>query len=492
MSKAIGKTLEPLGMKGNGCLRKKSELWCIDSKLYDLRGWYGCHPGGADILEKCCGLEDLTPMFESYHAFGNISSIRCHMSKFEYVAQLLEEDDGGEKKNATTPPLKYSFLPDGMYAELKREVRGYFMARKGRPLSDEGSVTSGTKATTLWGIKVAVLLHIYVLLYFGMLGSLFNEERICLRVIMGLVAGGIVACINYCVLHDDSHYAIFGKDHGANGIVDRAMCAWSLWNHCMWTKHHVYGHHSFTGDPRRDPDIIHARPFIRKNVLAPVSEYFPFFLKWQHYIAPLFMMIFPGQSIGQTISYYRGAKQGHIWGIPCLGVAEDLQWYEWLIYACSMWSHMYGGNWLCSIAYFMGINVVYHVGIFADHDTYETAIENSIPPPSLGEKDIGGEGTKLKDPGHYDWGEIQVRHSGNFVTSSTIFTQLFGGINYQIEHHLFPSVSHMHYPAISEIVKRVCISRGVPYSTQPSIWAAYSSYVKLLKCICDNDGSCAQ
>ncbi len=489
----MGTTLEPL-KKGNGCLRKKSELWCIDDKLYDLRGWYGCHPGGVDILEKCCGLEDLTPMFESYHAFGNLSSIRRHMSKFEYVGHVLKEDDVGKKKNASPPPQKYSFLPDGLYSELKREVRGYFMAREGRPLSDEGSVTSGTKATILWFVKVVVLLHIYIFLYFTMLGALFNEERLCLRVIMGLVAGGIVQSINYCVLHDASHYAVFGKDREANEIASRVMCAWSLWNHCMWTKHHVYGHHSFTGDPNKDPDLIHARPFLRKSILTPVTEYFPFCLKWQHYIAPFFMMIFPGQSIGQTFSYYRGAKQGHIWGIPCLGVAQDVQWYEWLIYACSVWSHMYGGSWLCSIAYFMGINVVYHIGIFADHDTYEIAIENSMSPPSLGEKKKdSGEGTKLKelkDAGHNDWGEIQVRHSGNFVTSSTVFTHLFGGINYQIEHHLFPSVSHMHYAAISDIVKRVCVSRGVPYSTQPSIWAAYSSYLKLLYFIGGKD-SCA-
>ncbi len=364
------------------------------------------------------------------------------------------------------------------------------MSHEGRPLSDEGSVTSGTKATILWYVKVAALLHIYVLLYFGTLGTLFDEGRLWLRVIMGFVAGGIVQSINYCVLHDASHYAVFHKDHKANEIVNRGMCAWSLWNHCMWTKHHVYGHHSFTGDPCRDPDIIHSRPFIRKSMLSPLAEYFPFFVEWQHYIAPFFMMVFPGQSIGQTISYYRGARQGHIWGIPCPGVVQDVQWYEWLIYACSVWSHTYGGSWHSSIAYFMGINIVYHLGIFADHDTYEIAIENAMPPPPLGAKD-DGENSKLKDPGHYDWGEIQVRHSGNFVTSSTVFTQLFGGINYQIEHHLFPSVGHMHYPAISGIVKRVCASRGVPYSSQPSIWAAYKSYLKLLYFIRGSDDSCA-
>eukprot|EP01084_Bolivina_argentea_P166817 289595_1 len=485
MSKAKGDTLEPLKKGNNGCPKKRSDLWCIDSKLYDLRGWYGCHPGGADILKKCCGLEDLTPMFESYHAFGSMSSIRKQMSKFEYVGCVLEEDDGvGKTKSASPPPMKYSFHPDGLYSELKREVRGYFMAREGRSLSDNGSVTSGTKATILWYLKVAVLLLVFVLLYCGMLGTLFDEEKLWLRAIMGLVAGMTVQSINFCVLHDASHYGVL-LNHKANEIVSRVMCSWSLWNHCMWTKHHVYGHHSFTGDPCRDPDLIHARPFIRKSMLSSVTEYFPYFLKWQHYVAPFFIMVFPGQSTGQTFSYYNGARQGHIWRIPCPGVAEDIQWYEWLIYACSVGSHMYGGSWLCSIVYFMGINIVYFLGIFADHDTYEIAFENALLPPTLDVKDSGDD-AKLKDPGHYDWGEIQVRHSGNFVTSSTVFTQLFGGINYQIEHHLFPSISHMHLPATSDIVKRICASRGVPYSSQSTLWVAYNSYIKLLYSIRGN------
>ncbi len=486
MGKAKGKVLDPLKAADNyKCVRSRSELWCIDGKLYDLRDWYDYHPGGADILKKCRGLEDLTPMFESYHAFGCMTSIRKQMSKFEYNGRVLEDDgDACLTKNASALPMKYTFRPDGLYSELKREVRSYFMAREGRSVSDIGSVTSGTKATILWYVKVAVLLLVFVLLYCGMLGLLFEEEKLWQRAIMGVVAGMTVQSINFCVLHDISHYGAL-LNHKVNEIVSRIMCSWSLWNHCMWTRHHVYGHHSFTGDPCRDPDLIHARPFIRKNMLSSVAEYFPYFLEFQHFVAPVFMMIFPGQSTGQTFSYYRGAKQGHIWGVPCPGVVQDIEWYEWTIYALSIGSHLYGGNWLCSIVYFMGINIVYHLGIFADHDTYESAVENVVLPSTLDAKG-NGDDSNLKDLGEYDWGEIQVRHSGNFITSSTIFTQLFGGINYQIEHHLFPSVSHIHLPAISSIVKRVCASRGVPYASQPSLWTAYKSYLKLLYFIRDN------
>ena len=53
-----------------------------------------------------------------------------------------------------------------------------------------------------------------------------------------------------------------------------------------------------------------------------------------------------------------------------------------------------------------------------------------------------------------------------------IYCYLFGGINYQIEHHLFPSVAHCHYPAISKIVKETCQEFDIEYTHHDSIITA--------------------
>lgn len=58
---------------------------------------------------------------------------------------------------------------------------------------------------------------------------------------------------------------------------------------------------------------------------------------------------------------------------------------------------------------------------------------------------------------------IQVRHSGNFSTKNALVTQFMGGINFQIEHHLFPSMSHMHYKEIAPIVRDTCREFSIPY-----------------------------
>ena len=52
-----------------------------------------------------------------------------------------------------------------------------------------------------------------------------------------------------------------------------------------------------------------------------------------------------------------------------------------------------------------------------------------------------------------DWGELQVRNSANFATASSLVCALYGGINFQIEHHLFPTLCHVRYKSIQPIVR---------------------------------------
>ena len=144
----------------------------------------------------------------------------------------------------------------------------------------------------------------------------------------------------------------------------------------------------------RDPDLVHARPFIRKSVLSPLREYFRYFVDWQHIIAPVFLCIIPGQSLGQSISYYKGAQQGHIWRVPARRITERTVWYEWCVYALSLGSHVWGCNAFVSYMYLMGINTLYHLTIAPDHDTYESAVLN---------QQVAAGSKKA-----HDWGEVQV------------------------------------------------------------------------------------
>ena len=78
-----------------------------------------------------------------------------------------------------------------------------------------------------------------------------------------------------------------------------------------------------------------------------------------------------------------------------------------------------------------------------------------------------------------DWGVQQVLTSANW--GGVIGNFMTGGLNLQIEHHMFPAISFMHYPAIAKIVRDECAQRGINYAsydTLPQIIGRFSRYMQ--------------
>jgi linoleoyl-CoA desaturase len=80
-----------------------------------------------------------------------------------------------------------------------------------------------------------------------------------------------------------------------------------------------------------------------------------------------------------------------------------------------------------------------------------------------------------------EWAVHQLKTTANFATKNKIVSWFTGGLNFQVEHHLFPHISHIHYPAISEIVKQVCKEYNIPYIEYPKVRLAVASHVRHLK-----------
>ena len=70
--------------------------------------------------------------------------------------------------------------------------------------------------------------------------------------------------------------------------------------------------------------------------------------------------------------------------------------------------------------------------------------------------------------------------TANFSNGSRLFSWYIGGLNYQIEHHLFPTVCHVHYRHISKIVKATAEEYGVPYHHHKTFIGALKSHFTLL------------
>jgi linoleoyl-CoA desaturase len=79
------------------------------------------------------------------------------------------------------------------------------------------------------------------------------------------------------------------------------------------------------------------------------------------------------------------------------------------------------------------------------------------------------------------WAVHEVETTVDFCPRNKLLTWALGGLNYQIEHHLFPRLPHTLYPAIAPIVQRNCLRHGVRYTVQPSLRLALRSHFRHLR-----------
>jgi len=80
-----------------------------------------------------------------------------------------------------------------------------------------------------------------------------------------------------------------------------------------------------------------------------------------------------------------------------------------------------------------------------------------------------------------EWAIHQLKTTANFATRNRLISWWVGGLNFQVEHHLFPRVSHVHYPAISKIIKKACQDFGIPYIEYPKMRLAQAPHIRPLK-----------
>ena len=80
-----------------------------------------------------------------------------------------------------------------------------------------------------------------------------------------------------------------------------------------------------------------------------------------------------------------------------------------------------------------------------------------------------------------NWAVHQIMNTLNFSPRSRIMSWFIGGLNFQIEHHLFPHICHVHYPKLSLIVRRTAQQYGIPYQVEPTFVSALATHGKMLK-----------
>jgi len=79
-----------------------------------------------------------------------------------------------------------------------------------------------------------------------------------------------------------------------------------------------------------------------------------------------------------------------------------------------------------------------------------------------------------------EWAVHQVQTTVDFARGNRFLCWLLGGLNFQIEHHLFSRICHIHYPALSKVVEQACLEFGVRYASHRTLLGAVASHYRFL------------
>ena len=343
---------------------------------------------------------------------------------------------------------KVSFDNGGAFiVDTRREVEAYLRSGRTRLGGRLHLYAKSVAAFTLWaGCWTTIVL--------GRPGVAAG-----IAALVGLLAAMIL--IGFCVQHDANHGAYFAtrrRNHLLGWLTTDVLLGFSSY---VWRVKHNVAHHTYTNVDGWDDDVAQT-PFARFMPSQPPKPWY----RLQHvYVWLLYgVMVLRAHSIADLIALIRG-RIGHVslhrprgWDLVGLvgGKAMFLGWaivapllvYPWWIVLAGYTSSAMLGSLVIATTFQLA-----HCVEEADFTSpAELAASRRL------------------------WAVHEVETTVDFCPRNRVLTWLLGGLNFQIEHHLFPRVPHTHYPRIAEIVRRQAADHGVRYTAQPSLRAALSSH----------------
>jgi len=346
---------------------------------------------------------------------------------------------------------KFSNVPHSFHAELKKRISDYF--------EEVGKSTTGNYNLF---IKAVILMVSFVFIYVHLV---FFTPNLFFQILESVLLGGIVAAIGFNVMHDGAHGS-FSKYKWVNSLA-----AFSLnilgGNSFMWNMKHNVIHHAYTNVDGVDDDID-IQPWMRMS--ATQKKYrlhkYQYIYFWGLYSLLYILWIF-------VLDYgkYFKSKVGNMHLKP-MKFTDHLVFWGFKLFHLFLFVglpiYMVGfESWIVSFLIFtlfagLVLSLVFQLAHTVEHTAFPVA---------------NVETGKLDD----EWAIHQIKTTANFATGNKLISWLVGGLNFQIEHHLFPKISHVHYPAISKIIKKACAEYGIQYIEYRRMRYAVASHVAFLR-----------
>jgi linoleoyl-CoA desaturase len=334
---------------------------------------------------------------------------------------------------------------------VKQRVEDYFRST-GRRERDQPAMYLKTALILAWLIGSWALLVFVVQSWW---------QAVPVAISLALAMAGL----GFSIQHDGGHHAYSGR-RWVNKLAATSLDLMGASSYLWHWKHEVV-HHTYTNVSGVDTDIE-----IGSIVRVTPHQKWRWFHRWQHlYLFPLY---------GMT------AARWHLWGdykevvTGWMGPHRIPRPRGWDL-------ALFVGGKVFSVTWMLAVPLLFHpawqvvcfyllvtgvMGVAMSivfqlaHCVSEAAFP--VPHPATGRLDES-------------WAVHQAESTVDFARDNRPLSWWVGGLNFQIEHHLFPRVCHVHYPAIAPIVEQTCKEHGIPYRFHPTFWAGLRSHYRWLK-----------
>jgi len=417
-SETIERIVTTKGLRGNEV--------CIDGIIYDISSFN--HPGGDSI--NIFGGNDVTTQYKMIHPYHTSK----HLEKMKVVGKV---PDYYSEYEWDTP----------FEREIKREV--FKIVRRGQEFGTYGYFFRAT---------------LYIFLFFYLQYLWMQKTSYTLALFYGVS----MASIGLNVQHDANHGAA-SKNVWVNDLLGLGadFIGGSKW---LWMEKH-WTHHAYTNHRDKDPDGLAAEPFLLFNDYDLSSSKRSGYHAFQAFY---FVIVLCGYWLSAVLDI------PVIWkvqdrGALTVGIRLDNDWIasrrkyaislRILYLSCNVFIPLYNDFSLKTLSHinFMGIAGSLALGLlFTLSHNFENAERDPTKTFREAEKPVC-------------WFKAQVETSSTY--GGTVSGWLTGGLNFQVEHHLFPRMSSAWYPFIAPKIREICKKHGVSYTYYPWVWQnMYSTF----------------
>lgn len=338
--------------------------------------------------------------------------------------------------------------------ELRKRVDFYFKENK---ISKHGNIH-------LY-LKTVVMFAAYLVPFFLITFNVFESKTVWL--LLSVLMGFGMAGIGMCVMHDANHGS-YSKNNTLNRILGFFSMGLLSGNSLNWRIQHNIIHHTFTNVHDHDEDIappgfLRFEPHTEKKKIHK----FQFLYAWFFY-GLMTLMWSTVKDFKQVVRYN---KEGYLKAANTtfakelsIVILSKILYFSYMIIPYIIIPEMSFLNWLTGYVimhYVAGLTLalVFQVAHVTEDSEFPLVNEGELENNFI---------------------EHQLRTTMNFAMGNRFISYMVGGLNYQVEHHLFPAISHVHYPEISKIVAHTAKEFNMPYKYEKTFAGAIYEHTKML------------